>query len=408
MALLGAISCALLSTATRQSQCIDKFKLFPLPAQRRRTLAAACGLLVALTALPAHAQTCLLHPKGLVAWWPGDGDANDITGGYHGTLVGGVTFPQGNVSQAFSFSGSGLVSIAPAPTSNDFTIDAWVFPKTYPPSWPYVTIYADNRRGLWLKNGRINWWSGSPPGDRFIGNTPIGTKAWTHIALTYSNGVFTAYRNGQFDGSSISPGEFLPALPGTGIGGHGAAWEPFDGDIDEVEIFSRALDQSEIQAIYAAGTAGKCKPPKGMTWRLGAVNTTNGTVTVGCGSTDPVHPCNPYIGDELCTNALPLLCFNPTKFPVPASVVNSDIYNKWSGGIVGTTAPVAPATTLNSSLAQANAKCVDEFKSTDWRVAEFHDGWGWNFQAYGNVGKPTTRFWVHINDQTKGTCFTKP
>ena len=35
----------------------------------------------------------------------------------------------------------------------------------------------------------------------------------------------------------------------------------FEGVIDEVEIFNRALDEAEIRAIYEAGSAGKCKPP---------------------------------------------------------------------------------------------------------------------------------------------------
>ena len=33
----------------------------------------------------------------------------------------------------------------------------------------------------------------------------------------------------------------------------------FHGLIDEVGLFNRALSESEIQAIYNAGSAGKCK-----------------------------------------------------------------------------------------------------------------------------------------------------
>jgi hypothetical protein len=35
---------------------------------------------------------------------------------------------------------------------------------------------------------------------------------------------------------------------------------PFNGQIDELEIFNRALSASEIRAIFLAGSAGKCKP----------------------------------------------------------------------------------------------------------------------------------------------------
>jgi hypothetical protein len=149
-----------------------------------------------------------------------------------------------------------------------------------------------------------------------------------------------------------------------------------------------------------------CKPQpantNGMTWRRGPVNA-NGTVYVGCGSTEP-HPCNPSVGDQLCTDSLPLLCFKPSKFPVPKSVVNTDVYNRWSGGIVASTPPVQARSF--STIGDANKRCADEF-GADWRVAEFHDGQYWGFQAYGNVGDPTKRFWVDINDQPKGTCWRR-
>lgn len=134
-----------------------------------------------------------------------------------------------------------------------------------------------------------------------------------------------------------------------------------------------------------------------MTWGLRASNATDGVINVGCGNT-----CDAYSGDTPCSTALPVLCIlkEGSGLPLPASVDNSDIYDQWSGGVVGTTkATVPPAT-----LAGANALCVAEF-GANWRVAEFHDGWGWNLQAYGYVGDPAARFWVHIDDQPGATCW---
>jgi len=51
-------------------------------------LAAACGLVIALTTLPTYAQTCAPRPGGLVAWWPLDEQTGttvvDIVGGHNG------------------------------------------------------------------------------------------------------------------------------------------------------------------------------------------------------------------------------------------------------------------------------------------------------------------------------------
>ncbi len=38
-------------------------------------------------------------------------------------------------------------------------------------------------------------------------------------------------------------------------------WSYFAGDIDEAAVYDRALSEPDIQAVYQAGSAGKCKPP---------------------------------------------------------------------------------------------------------------------------------------------------
>jgi hypothetical protein len=144
---------------------------------------------------------------------------------------------------------------------------------------------------------------------------------------------------------------------------------------------------------------GSTANSKGMTWKLTATNVPTGTISVGCGNT-----CDAIHGDTPCTTALPLLCIRKagTGFPLPrpASVSPSNQYNLWSGGVIGTTSAVVPPATLPA----ADAQCASAF-GANWRVAEFHDAWGWGFQAYGGVGNPASRFWVHINDQSGATCW---
>lgn len=45
-------------------------------------------------------HTPILPPADLVAWWPGDGNANDIVGGNDGGLLGGSAYAPGKVGQA--------------------------------------------------------------------------------------------------------------------------------------------------------------------------------------------------------------------------------------------------------------------------------------------------------------------
>ena len=45
--------------------------------------------------------SCIAPPTGLVSWWPGDGNTNDIQGSNIGTLMGSATYAAGLVGQAF-------------------------------------------------------------------------------------------------------------------------------------------------------------------------------------------------------------------------------------------------------------------------------------------------------------------
>ncbi len=96
-----------------------------------------------------------------------------------------------------------------------------------------------------------------------LGSTPVQPHTWYHVAMrTDDDPELRLLINGeQVDSAGISGSPMPPSgnfLIGAGNPGGGLT-HFFDGIIDEVEIFYRALSNSEIQAIYDAGPAGKCK-----------------------------------------------------------------------------------------------------------------------------------------------------
>jgi hypothetical protein len=216
------------------------------------------------------------------------------------------------------------------------------------------------------------------------------------LIVTLDNKTYSFFGDGLYY-------HFNPPSPGTLSG---ASSNPFDLTIPT--SFIAGSTQILWISNLPASTGGASSAPypftvplcsNGLTWQLMATNSPTGTIRVGCGI-----GCDARYGDTPCTAALPLLCIKKTgvgfPLPRPASVNDTSPYNRWSGGVVGTTSSTVPPTTLVG----ANTLCAKEF-GADWRVAEFHDGWGWYFQAYGGVGDPTKRFWVHINDQPGATCW---
>ena len=424
---LSLVFAALLSQA-------NKFKLVPLLAQPPRRLAAACGFLVALTPLPTHAQSCVPPPPGMVAWWPleetGGTTVSDHSslGLNPGTTNGPIGPPGGPPKSATGFVGKGMnfyfqnrVTVNHSGrlgfgTDKSFTIDAWI--KGH--AGPIVSNFDTGTKfgySLFNDGSKVRLDMGpSIPQLQWYGPA-VAPNAWTFVAVVVDRTstsktvtLYTAPASPANSGLATSGPLAIPASAHAGndgplyIGGCPGNPNGCDMIIDELEIFNRALTQPELQKIVNAGKAGKCKIPqkKGMTWIHSKSDATTGTITVGC------NGCDGYHGDTPCTELRPLLCiYKPTTpFQLPTGLNNSDFYNRWSGGVVATTEPVAG--NKFKDIKEANSYCSEKF-GKGWRAAEFHDGVYWNFQAYGGTVSapkvPSTRFWVYINDQKDGNCW---
>ena len=87
---------------------------------------------------------------------------------------------------------------------------------------------------------------------------------WYHVAAVRDDAAKTIelYVNGNLEGSKSYAGKIPVSSRATSTWEAVALWgDYFNGDLDEVEIYNRALSDSEIQAIFNAGSAGKCKLP---------------------------------------------------------------------------------------------------------------------------------------------------
>lgn len=228
---------------------------------------------------------CVLPPFEMVAWYPGDGNALDIQGGNTATLQNGAGFGPGKVAQAFSFDGvDDFVEVADnsaASVTGSLTIDAWISLTTYPTGnnfspivskWSPLSVGAKHSYLLSInRDGNLRLIVSNASGFGAVqtsGFNSVPLNALTHVTGVFDSGAQVArlYINGvekavgSIPISSIADND-EPLLIGA------TDYEQFvntrqfaHGLIDEVEIFKRALSQSEIQSIVNADSAGKCKP----------------------------------------------------------------------------------------------------------------------------------------------------
>jgi len=228
-------------------------------------------------------QTCASLPPDIDGWWKSDGNANDILGINNGTPIGSPLFIKGQVGQAVRFDPSNGTDGVQLPSPGIFkgqsggTIEAWV--RTVGPhsnengyggqvflentSTLSFTRFGLNvlNDGTVLARGRAS--EAGDPTELFSTQT-IPLDTWSHIAATWDavDGL-RLYINGSQTGSLAGPvGTFTNSdstFMSIGVGGLPSILvNAFNGDIDETTVYTRALSASEIQAIFNAGSVGKC------------------------------------------------------------------------------------------------------------------------------------------------------
>jgi hypothetical protein len=247
--------------------------------------------------VPAPAATTI-DVIGLVSRWQADGDTNDSTGNaYNGTLTDGATFAAGKTGLAFNFDNKlpgdrQHVVIGSQPhlkVRSAMTMAAWIYPTSngvYSGDWFGIGQggIIVNKEGEYevarFADGNI-WWAfaNTDPGYTWTNThvqAPLNT--WTHVAITYDAvaGKIKAYINGTLVQTYIGNGNIgvigdyagFPGLDEVWIGGRQETNDTqfFDGRIDDVAIYNRALTQAEVQALMA--------PPAQTAWSASGSGTT--------------------------------------------------------------------------------------------------------------------------------------
>jgi PKD repeat protein len=258
------------------------------------------------------------NANGLVAWWKAESNAFDSVGGNNGTLQGGITYADGKVNQAFNFDG-GAHSYVSVPNSGSVDYGAT---RTFAMLiYPTVT---SGYRGLLAKgyytyshifsllNGHIALYDG---GTWRTGTSVLSTDTWYHVVFVQNGSAVTMYLNGVSDGTAevswASTGDFLEI----GSFNHSDYGDTFNGLIDEVKIFNRALSASEVAKL-----AGK------YTLTITKDGTGSGTVTssptgIDCGST-----CSYPFDDG-------------THVDISAEAASGSAFSTWSGACSGNGTP---------------------------------------------------------------------
>ena len=202
--------------------------------------------------------------SGLVGYWSfenthTDGQTiQDASGKKNdGSLVGGVTTnSSGNVGSSFEFDGiDGEVSLPKLGLGGEqsVTVSAWVYVSG--------SQTKNNVFGFGGKSGNDTFsirtdgdgtWNFYFWANDLIASTPQYYGSWTHIVGLYDSSIpeRRVYQN-NVEIKSDDPGSVSFVDDRYSVGGFNT--EYFEGKIDEVRVYDRALSDTEIDALYQQG-----------------------------------------------------------------------------------------------------------------------------------------------------------
>ena len=237
-------------------------------------------------------RTCSAVGGGLPQpkhWWPANGDTNDAVGDadLSGHNVYGAGWDGSDPAQrSWGFDGQGQILRALSvdlvvPTDAPFTVSTWINPRSTSGNRTIISqvggalragdfaVQVQHRDGN--ADARVHMWrrpsSGSTSVDWVQSAFIVPRNQWTHVVAVYGStgggGNLRVYINGILRASTVGSSTYTPCRPTSYTMTRIAASElcdvgggvlsnrfPFDGSIDELMVFDRALTADEVAAMY--------------------------------------------------------------------------------------------------------------------------------------------------------------
>ena len=206
----------------------------------------------------------ILGDNSCIATYQLNGNANDLSGNYSGTPTN-VSYGVGEFDLAGVFNGStsginlgnGLVSSLTALSTsiwfntNDISLNAQIL---------LDLGFSSTGNGLQIYIGSVGniiyrVSSGGSNVFQEVINGVISNNTWYNITATFENttsGAYKLYLNNSLiaSGNSSQTGSISFASTGLYLGHYNQTFSRFDGEIDQVRIFNKALNSTEVTTLY--------------------------------------------------------------------------------------------------------------------------------------------------------------
>lgn len=205
--------------------------------------------------------------QGLISYWPFCGNANDETGNGNDGIVHGATLTNdrfGNLISAYYFDGTNYINCGNSQTLNfngDFTMNVWGKTSTNYSNCGVVGRWNNGSGNqehylLYVKDDSTEACVGGSPITYCQSLFNYHDNVWHMYTVRLYNDTLSLLIDGtlmnsvQFSGvNNTSVQNFIIGAYGLGLG-----WTTFwIGDLDDIGLWNRALNQQEINQLYNSG-----------------------------------------------------------------------------------------------------------------------------------------------------------
>ena len=207
--------------------------------------------------------------NGLVGWWPFNGNADDESGNGNNGTVNGATLASdrnGNVNSAYSFDGvdNYITTNSLLNASQDFSFSCWVNSnnnsgQTILNTIPH-TIIAYGINSWWAGAGNITFLYGTGNSFGWLNNNYYFSNPNLYLGVWVNHLIVKNGLNWKFYQNGVLIHNYnAPSIPASTISqlvfGHcdpSVCSETFNGQLDDIGIWNRALTDCEIQNLYTS------------------------------------------------------------------------------------------------------------------------------------------------------------
>ena len=231
-----------------------------------KMLSIAIALAVVLVFMCANMAKAQVVTDGLVSYWSFDEDTiegdtvKDVWGDNDGTMMGAPKKVEGKVREALEFNGvDDYVETEPSDTLSLIdagTFEAWI--KGTKAHTEIAAVYEVGvNNGLHIGVESQTWVSANLGGSwqHAYSDEGIGIDGeWHHVVGVVSGLVVTLYVDGEmYEGETGGTSNLNLGLSSVVIAKHPiVAGCEFEGLIDEVRVYNRALSEEEVEQNFAA------------------------------------------------------------------------------------------------------------------------------------------------------------